>query len=651
MSPTVERELRDIRNMPYGTARISAAEAITRRIEAEGPRGSLPEALLDLVEAYTFAGEGAKSFVAFARTLRLWDESPELFDEGDERNLFWEFKWVAGDLPDYPQVRAEQAEAFLADMERRFDLAGHGLSSVRMSRFRWAWHAGRPDAEEQRLAWITGLRDEFEDCRACTIGQQVDFFTETGRHAEAVELGLTQDSKCNLEPARTYHSLALSALLNGDPELAERSFQQAMATVEGGRDGSDGLDTEHGQGFEMLARGGRLERALRKLRNDYPGLLTKGSTPLFHLRFLLGVLAGLSANLDRGSTETGLQRPEWATLAELHAWVLTEAEPIARRIDERNGTDMYARLLERALAATRAEQQLPEISLEFAADLSASVSGPGSGAGPSSDERIPAGTGGDAVSDTGSAGFQRAEELALRKDFGAAARAYADAAEALEQEGWMERAGLAYAEAAQCAALAGEEEAAHTLFGAAVPRMRSGGADDEAMTAVLGAWAPVAARMADPEAQLRATAEELERYDGFDPSGLSEELAERRRAEWSRRRAQLRDTLARSIAAADPARRMPPFSIERAISEAGLAGEEFAQLGLVFDAAHAFWAAGRAQREIGDTAGAIWSLESAFEGFGAVRRREDRANAAGELIELLRETGQADRAEEIVAQL
>lgn len=151
MNRTVARELADIRRMPYGTARTAAAEAVARRIEAEGPREHLAEALLDQIEAYNFNGDGAKSFVVFARLLRLWDESPELFDEDDRRNLFWEFKWVAADLSDYPQISLEQARAFLADMLRRFELAGNGTAAVRMSEF--LGDGGRASPGPRRRGW------------------------------------------------------------------------------------------------------------------------------------------------------------------------------------------------------------------------------------------------------------------------------------------------------------------------------------------------------------------------------------------------------------------------------------------------------------------------------------------------------------------
>lgn len=631
MNRTVARELADIRRMPYGTARTAAAEAVARRIEAEGPREHLAEALLDQIEAYNFDGDGAKSFVVFARLLRLWDGSPELFDEDDRRNLFWEFKWVAADLSDYPQISVGQAKAFLADMQRRFELAGNGTAAVRMSEFLWRWWAGQPGAEEARLAWVGSLRDEFEDCRACTVGNQATYLVETGRYDEAVAMGMTQHWACNKEPSCTHHATALAALLTGDPELALARHKLALAatTEDNGDNGP-----ARAKCFELLARGGRLTQALRILRGDDAALLTTGETPLLRLRFLLGLIAGLSANLPESSdVETGLRDPELRTVASLHAWALAEARSSGDLFDARNGTPFYADALARARAARPAERPLPEEEMP-----APPPDGVGSSGAPDVSE---------AAETSGDAAFARAEAALGAKRYGEAARLYADAAQAFEQAGWIERSGLAYAESAQSAAVAGEDEAANGLFAAALPRLRTGGADPDAIVAVIAAWAPVAARTADSEAQVRATSELLDAYPAFDPEGLSEELAERRQAEWLYRRASLRDTLARSIAASPS----PSLGRDRAVREALAAGEEFAQLGLIADAAHAFWVAGKVQREGGDAAGAVWSLESAFEGFAAAHRSQERAKAAGELIELLRDTGQAERADEITAQL
>lgn len=157
--------------------------------------------------------------------------------------------------------------------------------------------------------------------------------------------------------------------------------------------------------------------------------------------------------------------------------------------------------------------------------------------------------------------------------------------------------------------------------------------------------------MNDTEVQLRVTQSELQRLAEFTSDGLSEALAERRQAEWLFERATLRDTFARSIASAPSEQRPADCGLEQAALEATGAGEEFAQLGKTADAAHAFWLAGKVQRECSQYTEALWSLESAFEGFTVARKGTERTHVAGELIELLRQTGQTERAEEIVAQL
>lgn len=643
MASSVASDLRNIDRMPYGTARTAAAEMIVRKIEADGPRQHLAEALLGLVEAYTFGNEGAKSFVVFARLLRLWDESPEVFDAGDRRNLFWEFKWVAGDLSDYPQITLEQAQSFLADMERRFSVAGHGTSSVAMSRFRWAWHAGQASADTDRLSWVAGMRDEFEDCRACTIGQQVDYFTEVGRWDEAVALGITLDSTCNLEPTRTHHATALSALLAGDPDLALKSHKLSLATL----DTSDSdFAPARGQGFELLARGGQIELALMQLRNEYPELLTAASTPLFRMRFLISVLSGLSANLDQSDLATGLRAQgagsgSWATVGTLHKWVRGKLDTLVAQFDARNGTMFYADLARRALTATRAERPLEMESLQVSGSRSADaeVAAPAEATDQIADQS------------TAETGFGRAEFLASQRNYSGASRSYAAAGAAFQAEGWIERSGFAFAEAAQCASLAGDDAAAHELFGTAVSRLRTGGAEVEGVVQVLMAWAPIAARVGDPAGFLSTCSAQLTTLAEFDDSGLTEELAERKRAEWLRQRATLRDSLARVVASAHAEQRPDGLDLVRASAEATTAGEEFAGIGLISDAAHAFWLAGKIQRGEGLIVDAVWSLESAFEGFIVARARDERAQVAGELIELLRGSGQAERADEIAAQL
>ena len=648
------RELRTIRAMPYGSARTAAAEVIVRRIDAEGPQERLAEALLDLVEAYSFTGQGHRSFVTFARLLRLWDSQPELFDESDEHNLFWEFKWVAGDLPDYPEITREQADAFLEDMRRRFALVGKGLGSVFGSRFRWEWHSGDAGMEQARLAWLALPKDDMDSCAACRIGHQVDYFTETGRFAEAIALGLTQHSSCNLEPTRTLHALALAHLNAGDATSALAAYRRAVATL-------DTSDSDYaparGQGFETVARGGHIERALRFLREDHAELLEGASTPLFRLRFLLGVLAGLSANLDRGELPTGLRSPDAPTLAQLHAWVHDQAADLASRFDARGGGDYYARLLARSLTATRTP-----VALDF--DLAALT--PPTSPPPAAEAQPGSGVELDGARDVAAtptgpaavaAALRTAERRARARAFPAAAAAYLQAAEVATAAGLLEHAGMAWAESAQCAARAGDEQTAHTRYAAALPLLRAADGDPSAIAQVLAAWAPIAAGFNDTEALMTHLEVLLgQGTDGgaarsaavtsgeADHAGMDADLTERQRRQSERVHASLLETWARVVATIGSRG-------AEAADAAAAAGEMFAHAGQIGAAAHAFWLAGQIHRENGDLAGAVLSLESAYEGLTIARDSSNRARAASELIDVLRATGQHDRADAVIGTL
>lgn len=167
-------ELRRISSMPYGQARILAAERVVKDIETHQLDRLLPVGLLDLVEAYTFADETMSTLATFARILRLYDSRPELFDAVDTRNLYWEYKWVVNDAIDYPQVTAAQVEALIEDMERRYRLAGLGLGPVRTARFLWASHRGDPEVWQRLQEVKTEPGSQQDDCRACQIGTEVN---------------------------------------------------------------------------------------------------------------------------------------------------------------------------------------------------------------------------------------------------------------------------------------------------------------------------------------------------------------------------------------------------------------------------------------------------------------------------------------------
>ncbi len=628
------RELAQLRSLPYGAARTAAVEALARRVEAEGPAEKLPEALLDLVEAYCFHGEGSNAFEPFAQLLRLWDTSPELFDDADRHNLFWEFKWVASDVSDYPELSVAQVDEFFRDMERRFDLAGWGRSAAADAEFRWAWARGDADAEAARLRWLALPKDGMDPCRACRVGKQVTFFVETGRDDEAIELGQTQQDACNLEPARTFAALALAYLNRGDGTRAVAAHRRMLATID--TPGND-FAAAHGQEFELLARGGEIDRALSRLRNRFPALLHKAGSPLGRLRFLLGLLAGLSANLDRSDTATGLAEPELATLGGLHAWVKREAKALATRFDARDSNDYYARWLARALSA-----RLAAAALVFDVDASEPASADGLAA--------PA----DDAADGEPGGESLLVQARLADEEGDQARSavlHAAVAKAAEAAGMLKDAGMAWGSSAYGAAMVGDDHLAHARFARAVSLLRAADASDDIVADVLAAWAQVAVKLDDSGAVLDELEAAIDRTASVDASALAAEPAQTRTRDMGVVHARLQAIFAETLAAPTAQPRLPGRELVDAIQASVGAGVQFAQLGLVTSAASVLLLAGRLQRDQGDTVGAEWALESAFEGYSLMGKQAERAEAAGELIDVLRATGQFVKADEVIASL
>ncbi|MFV0450655.1 MAG: hypothetical protein ACK5LS_00180 [Propioniciclava sp.] len=610
-------ELDRIQPWKHGVTRTAATESVVRRIEAEGPREVMPRALIDLVEAYSFTDQTAPGFAAFARLLRLWDESPEIFDDLDTRNMFWEFKWIANDLADVRQISREQASAFFDDMRRRFAAAGYGSSAILLSEFRVAWNSGDADADVRRRAWLASGRDKFDDCRACRIGNQVRFFLDQGRHIEAVELGLTQDSSCNREPAATLHALALAQVLAGDGAGAGETYRAALASV----DRHQGLGaTSRGHLFEALGRGGALDEALAYLRDDDPGVLVTTAPELHRLRLLMSVVAGLSAHPDAADTPTFLPLDGVATVGELRSWAITEAGPIADALDHRNGNTVLAAKLAAAEQAGLAPEPL------ILAPVVVTQTPEGS---------TPTDTPAELAS-ARPADPPDAESLAAELRFAEAATAYETQAAAREASGLLSDAGLSWAEAAVCHDENRDRPAAHDAYRRGVALLMAGGAEPSLSARVLATWAPLAFVSGDSSAVLDPLEQLLRRVSTSEDTETT---------------AVLLDTKARVLASLPAADRAPGRDLETAAEAATGAAEAFAQAGEIADAAESFWVAGRVLSDAGLSERAVWALESAFEGFSLARRSDRRLDVADALVTELRASGQDARVEEFIRKL
>lgn len=658
------REISRVRGMPYGLARTQAAEQQVRVVETEGPDGARAFALSVLVDSCQWGGEVDRSFVSFARLLRWWDEHPEHFDEYDQHALFWSFKWMVSGLADFPTVPAEQIDRTLADMERRYALAGNGMDAVAYERFAWARQRGAQDVGAAYDAWVATPRDDFSQCEACDPGDRASYLISVGRLDEGIRLierTLEDDPSCASEPADMLSILALAYLDTGRPRDAARAHRQAVAAL---ADAMSDMAGARGRRVALLGRGGQPTRAVRAIEQDQ-GLLTGGDTPHDRLQFLRLVGAATTV-LRRGNGDRAvrLTAVPAATVAELDEWAHAQALELAAAFDARNGTTAETDAVELAWRSEPAELPLDldvlptgllpadearvsapaeDSSASAVASASAASTAPGQGRR----------DGRHAHPDAPADPLVEAEHLVAAGDLESAAAAYLLAAAQAEEAGRLVDAGFAYAEAAHCAQVLGDDDGAAAGYAAAVARLRAGGTAPVAVVPVVVAWARAAAVTGDGEGVL-AEADRIRVALDVVPAQVEDpalprdatRLAARERAAARRASADLDDAAARLLGTLGG-----PERLVDGAARAQRAAEAYAGVGAVADAAHAFWLAGRLHDGLGHVDEAVWNLESAMEGFEAVGRGDERVEVADVLIDVLRRSGQHTRAEELARTL
>lgn len=662
------REITRVRQMPYGLARTQAAERQARLVDAEGPDAARAYALSTLVEAYQWGGEVDRSFVAFARLLRWWDEHPEHFDAQDRHGLFWSFKWMISGLADFPTVPAEQIDRTLADMERRYALAGNGMDAVAYERFAWARQRGAADVEAAYQAWVATPRDDFSQCEACDPGDRAAWLLATDRTEEGIRLieqTLEQDPSCASEPADMLSYLAEAYLDQGRPRDAARTHRRAVAAL---AEAESDMVGARGRRVRLLARGGQAERAVRAIEADQQ-YLTGGDTPYSRLAFarLVGAATHVLRGAGRGDLPVRLTAVPATTVAELDDWLRAEATALAQQFDARNGTAAESDSVARAWATEPAADvlDLDVLPRGLAAgagrpDPSVGPAGPAGPAAPTPGDTAgagPAGTVGDPT--TGDARraapadpaelVAEAERLAAAGDLEPAAGAYLDAAVAFESAGLLTESGFGYAEAAHCAQVLGDDDGAASGYAAAVARLRAADVPPTAVAPVVVAWAGAAAATGQAEAVLAEADGLLTRLVAAEPAAADDrapELVAREQAEHRRAAADLDDAAARLLATLGG-----PERSAAAAGRAQAAAEAYAGLGALADAAHAFWLAGRLHDGLGHVEDAVWHLESAMEGFAAARQRAPHGEVANALVDVLRRSGQDARADDLARTL
>ncbi|GAA0596994.1 tetratricopeptide repeat protein [Streptomyces crystallinus] len=334
---------------PYGASRNARAETLAAAAESTGDRELFRQALDRLIDAYEWSAERTKMVVPFARLLQEYDRDPSAFPAHEVHSLFWRFKWVAGRIVESPEIPLAAVERWLADMERRYRLAGYSERAVRQAEFHLADATG-DEARTDRAAtgWAAAARDRMSDCHACEINTQGWYWARKGEDAKAIEIWepvLSGGRSCMEEPHRVLaHSLLPLVRLGRLDEARShhlRGYRMAR--------GNDSLLRSVGKHIEFCALTGNEPRGLEILAEHATHLepLTDVETQMEFAGAVLVLLRRL-ADLGHGESPAVAYRGTGHTVNELYERLYADAASIAARFDARNGTaHVSERLAER----------------------------------------------------------------------------------------------------------------------------------------------------------------------------------------------------------------------------------------------------------------------------------------------------------------
>ncbi|MFJ2827147.1 tetratricopeptide repeat protein [Streptomyces sp. NPDC087263] len=336
---SLRQAMADNFEQPEGPARNARAELLLAEAEKLGIPLAVIEALAHQLKVYNYSSEKDKMFVPFARLLRMWDESPEDFDEYEVHSLHWVFKWLSAGMLDQPHIPLASIEKWLGEMEYRYRLAGHSERAVRSAEFSVSAHLGDLErAERAYAAWLAADRDTMADCHACELHGQGWWQALRGSDAEAVELWgpvLEGEYSCAHEPHTVLASSLVPLLRLGRLDEARAHHLRGFRLVRA-MESMRGAYADH---VEFCALSGNEARALELLA-ERPAYFTDSGDPRSKLNFMAVVALLMDRLTSLGFGDRTVPGPvgrAW-TASDLAAHARGQALSLAARFDARNGT-------------------------------------------------------------------------------------------------------------------------------------------------------------------------------------------------------------------------------------------------------------------------------------------------------------------------
>jgi tetratricopeptide (TPR) repeat protein len=339
--------LDEIYDMPNGERQIALAEEAVQLADSIDDLDLQVRARFELISAAIFGGEGEKAIVAFSWCLKKYDENSENFDT---YTLFWQYKWILGHLPSFPNVSRAQIDSIFGDATRRFQQEGLSLRPIYSQLVGLEMNSGnREKAAEYYQKWLLEPRDYNADCLACETNSQVKYLIFEKRDEEALKVAepiLKGEQTCGEIPHATFGHLLLPLYRLDQIELASELFTKGYRLVSANKE----FLPQIAEQLEFLVKIGKTERALSLFEKhliwglDIKELeakfkFYKAAIPLFE------TIQEETVKLNLPNTFQGFVADGVYQTKKLREDLWAEADQIAQMFDTRNGNQYFAEQL------------------------------------------------------------------------------------------------------------------------------------------------------------------------------------------------------------------------------------------------------------------------------------------------------------------
>ncbi|OWK46672.1 hypothetical protein [Fimbriiglobus ruber] len=329
-----------------GPTQIALIEEAVRIADAHQDAEAGFVARKRLTEAAAFGGQPDVELVSFSWCLAQVDRDPQNFDESE---LLWSYKWVVGNLSNFPNISRGQIEDLFADMARRFERHGSTLHAVHGIRREVAVDMlDRETAEAAHAKFLKVARDRLSDCAACVQDTLIDYYAFLGRDEDAITAArpiLDGKMTCGEVPHRTYAKVLMPLFRLGKLERAARYYKLGYKMIRP----NPKFVAHKAYHLTFLTLTDNLDRAT-VLFERHLGEAIRSTSALWKFEFYAAARLFLEI-VARGKATPLLGVPEELRVdgqrdrpaGELFSWFDAQLTELAAAFDARNGNNGFAK--------------------------------------------------------------------------------------------------------------------------------------------------------------------------------------------------------------------------------------------------------------------------------------------------------------------